>query len=139
MSSSIFAPTSYDTNETGSYSYITSPSHYTKGTPAELKKYHWFYGNITEEQTKAELSSDDDNSFLVRHTSDTLVISSRIRGWLQHTVIHCSPKGYCLEGKNRHFQSIHEMIKFYQKYPIEEENLQVLGKACDRRASGIIK
>ena len=126
------------------YSYISSspnvssPSHYTKGTPAELKKYHWFYGNTTEEQTNVELNFGDSNQFLVRHTSDILILSLQIRGWAQHITIHYSPEGYYLEGKDRHFQSVPEMIAYYQKYPIEEKHLQVLGKACDRRSSGIL-
>ena len=127
------------------YSYISSspnvssPSHYTKGTPAELKKYHWFYGNITEEQTNVELTfGGTSNHFLVRHTSDILILSFKIRGWIQHIPIHYSSEGYCLEGKDRHFQSVPEMIAYYQKYPIEEKHLQVLGKACDRRSSGIL-
>ena len=125
------------------YSYISSspnvssPSHYTKGTPAELKKYHWFYGNITEEQTKAELSLGNGNHFLVRHTSDILILSLKIRGYVQHIIIHYSPEGYYLEGKDRYFQSVPEMTAYYQKYPIEEKRLQVLGKACDRGSSGI--
>ena len=124
------------------YSYISSspnvssPSHYTKGTPAELNKYHWFYGNITKEQTNVELTFRCSNDFLVRHTSDILILSLKIRGCVQHITIHYSPEGYHLEGKDRYFHSVPEMIAYYQKYPIEE--LQVLGKACDRRSSGIL-
>ena len=115
--------------------YVSPHSHYNKGTPAELNKYHWFYGNITEEQAKAELGLGNSNAFLVRYTSDTLILS-----WgLQHTTIHCNPGGYCLEGRDRHFWSIPEMIGYYQYYPIEEKRLQVLGKACDRRSKGILQ
>ena len=95
----------------------------------------WFYGNITEEQTKAELSFGNGNSFLVRNT---LTLSSKIRGWVQHTVINYGPEGYCLEGKDRHFRSVREMIAHYQNFPIDKENQQVLGKACDRKSSGMI-
>ena len=117
---------------------MSSPSHYTKGAPAELNKYHWFYGNITEEQIKAELSLGNDNHFLVRHTSDILILSLKIRGCVQHLTIHYSTEGYCLEGKDRYFQSVPEMIAYYQEYPIEAKHLQVLGKARDRRLSGIL-
>ena len=125
------------------YSYISPstnlspPSHYTKGTPAELNKYHWFYGNITEKETKVELCFSNSNTFLVRYTSDILILSSTIRGWVQHTIIHYSPEGYCLEGKDKHFWSVPELIAHYQIYPIDDEYRQVLGKACDRRSSGI--
>ena len=103
------------------------------GTLTELNKYHWFYGNITEEQTKAELGLENSNTFLVRYTSDTLILS-----WgVQHTTIHYSHGGYCLEGRDRHFWSIPEMIAYYQTYPIVEKHLAVLGKACDRRSKGI--
>ena len=106
-----------------------------KRTPEELNKYHWFYGNITEEHTKAELGLENSNTFLVRHTSDTLILS-----WgVQHTTIHYSRGGYCLEGRDRHFWSIPEMIACYQKYPIVEKHLAVLGKACDRRSKGILQ
>ena len=116
---------------------MSSSSHYTKGTPAELNKYHWFYGNTTEEQTNVELSFIGSNNFLVRHTSDILILSLKIRGRVQHITIHYSPEGYYLEGKDRYFQSVPEMTAYYQKYPIEEKHLQVLGKACDRGSSGI--
>ena len=99
--------------------------------------YHWFYGTITEEQTKAELSYKSGNTFLVRYTSGTLILSLNIRGWQQNTVIHHSPKGYQLEWRDRYFQSVPEMIAHYQIYPIEEGSQQVLEKACDRRYSGI--
>ena len=115
---------------------LTPHTQYTKGILADLKKYHWFYGNITEEQTKAELNIGIGNIFLVQHNSDHLIISFRIRGWDQHTAVHYSPEGYCLEGKDKHFRSIPEMIAHYQKYPIEEKYLQVLGRGCDRRSSG---
>lgn len=125
------------------YSYVTTPiflytvSDYTKGMLPEFTDHYWFYGNISDEQATAELSLGNSNTFLVRHTSDTLMLSSRISGWRYDQVIHCSPEGYWLEGKEQQFKSITGLIAHYQKFPIEEQDQQVLGMPCDRRSSGI--
>jgi hypothetical protein len=42
-----------------------------------------------------------------------------------------------LDGKGQCFKSIPEVIAHYKKFPIVEEDQQVLGVACDRRTSGI--
>jgi hypothetical protein len=128
--------------ETPVYSYATrgelsphhsSTSYYTKGAPVELKEHNWFYGNITEEQADVEL--DGSNGFLVRHSSNTFILSTRMRGWKEDYVIDHSPEGYWLKEIGQIFKSIPEMIAHYQSFPIEEQ--QVLGMACDRTVSGI--
>lgn len=119
------------------YDVISNYTKYTKGKPMELDQHHWFYGSITEEQATAELSLGSGNNFLVRHTSDNLILSSKRGGWRYDTVIHHFPEGYWLEGKDHRFKSISEVIVHYQKYPIDEKDQQVLGMARDRRSSGI--
>ena len=104
----------------------------------ELSKHDWFYGRISKEHAAAELSLGNGNKYLVWNTSDTLLLTSKVRGWVQHTAICYSPEGYCLEGKDKYFNNIADMIEYYQKFPIDEKNLQVLGMPCDRRTSGTI-
>ena len=102
----------------------------------ELIKHDWFYGEMTEEQVERVLSIGDDNIFLVRQSGNSLILSSRIRGWRHCYVIERSPRGYYLEGKDMHFKNISEMLTHYQKVPIDE-NKQVLGTACNRKSSGM--
>jgi hypothetical protein len=103
----------------------------------EFAQHFWFYGNITEEQATAELSLGNSNTFLVRGAADIHLLCLRIGGWRYDLAINRSIEGYWLEGKNLVFKSIPGVIAHYQKYPIEEEDQQVLGVACDRRSSGI--
>jgi hypothetical protein len=98
----------------------------------ELKEYNWFYGNVTEEQARVELSAL--NGFLVRHTSNTLILSTRMKGWRKDYVITNGPEGYWLEGKGQKFKSVSELIVHYQNFPLDKQ--QVLGVASDRTASG---
>jgi hypothetical protein len=112
----------------------SSTTHYSKGEPVELKEHNWFYGNVTEEQVDVELGNGDSNVFLVRHTSNTLILSAKMKGWREDYVINNSPEGYWLKGKGQKFKSMPELIAHYQSFPIEEQ--QVLGVACDRTASG---
>ena len=113
-----------------SYDVITD---YAEGVPVELSKHDWFYGKISREHAAAELSLGNGNKFLV-----SLLLTSKVRGWVQHTAICYNPEGYCLEGKDKHFNNIADIIEYYQKFPIDEKNLQVLGMACDRTTSGTI-
>jgi hypothetical protein len=99
----------------------------------ELKEYKWFYGNITEEQADVELGP---NSFLVRHTSNTLILSKKMRGRREDYVINYNPESYWLKGNGQMFKSVPELIVHYQNFPIEEQH--VLGVACDRTVSGTL-
>ena len=87
---------------------------------------------LSREHAAAELSFGNGNKFLVWNTSDNF------KGQRLGTT-HCyTPEGYCLEGKDKNFNNIADIIEYYQKFPIDEKNLQVLGMACDRRTSGTI-
>jgi hypothetical protein len=99
----------------------------------ELKEYNWFFGNITGEQATAKLGL---NGFLVRCTSNTLILSTSMRGWRWDYIINNSPEGYWLKGKGQIFKSILEMIVHYQSFPIEEQKILVTTR--DRTVSGIL-
>lgn len=114
-------------------------SHYAKGVPVKLINCDWFYGNVTEEQAEAELSTGGaSNKFLVRKTSKTLILSSKIQEECRHNTINYSPKGYNLDGRDSSFSDISELIAHYQKFSIDEERHWLLGVACDRKTSGTV-
>ena len=75
------------------------------------------------------LSSGTKNRFVVRHSGKELVLSKCIRGWKSHDIIHRSPLGYRLDGKELVFRSVPEMIAHYQQHPIKFN--QVLGEAIE--------
>ena len=57
---------------------------------------------------------------------------------MSHDVILHSPEGYRLEGKERVFETVPDMIVHYQQFPIDVHQLQVLGRATDHILSGTI-
>ena len=107
------------------YETINDSGIYSKGEPTDLIKYNWYHGNISEEQAEIALSAGTDNAFLVRHSGNKLILSYRIRGWNVHDIIHRSPEGYHLEGKEKVFRTVPGMIEHYKQFPIQKD--QVLG------------
>ena len=112
------------------FSMATTTGVYCKGFPADLIRYHWYYGKITEEETISVLYQEISNCYLVRQSANDLILSAKIKGWIKHFTINQSPEGYCLQGRNTIFKTIHEMITHYQTFPVERT--QKLGTACDR-------
>ena len=99
-------------------------------------KHSWYHGNITKEQAEAGLKGQaTDNGFLIRASGKSLLLSKRIHGWVSHDIIHCSPRGYQLDGKDKVFKSVPNMITHYQRHPID--GTQVLGTAIATVPSGI--
>ena len=114
------------------YETINDSGIYSKGKPTDLMKYNWYHGNISEEQAEVAISYGESNTFFVRHTENKLILSYKIRGWKSHDIIHRSPKGYHLEGKEKVFKTVPEMIDHYKQFPICGD--QVLGTVVDHRA-----
>ena len=117
------------------YDTINDGSIYSKGKPADLTKYNWYHGNITEEQAEVAFAGYLDG-FLVRHTSKDLILSSVSYGWYSHDIIHRSPEGYRLDGKEMVFKTVHEMIQYYKLFLFTKN--RVLGVAADRNSSGMV-
>ena len=117
------------------YATINDSGIYSKGKPTDLMKYNWYHGNISEEQTEIALNYGSSNIFFVRHSGNKLILFYRISGWRSHDIIHRSPEGYRLEGTEKVFRSVPDMIEHYKKFPIRGK--QVLGYAVDKDLSGI--
>ena len=96
------------------YDYISNDI-YSKGEPEDLAKHKWYHGKITTDQADAALSFVNRNTFFVRHFSDELVLSKTNHGYISHTTIHRSPKGYQLEGNSMLFDTVPAMIAHYQQ------------------------
>ena len=128
-------PHHYDTISDPHYETISDKGIYSKGKPADLMKYDWYHGNITEEQAEIAISTGYNNRFLVRHSDLSLILSKSIAGWKSHDIIHRSPEGYRLEGKEKVFKTVPEMIAYYKLFPIKED--QVLGKTVKKVLPGI--
>ena len=99
-------------------------------------KYDWYHGNISEEQADRKIDKRF-NNFLVRHSENKLILSYRAQGQKSHDIIHRSPEGYRLEGKEKVFKTVHDMIEHYAQSPIKWG--QVLGAAAEKSLSGIAK
>ena len=100
---------------------------YTILEPKELITQHWYHSDITKVQAEAALKNHPvDNGFLVRVSDESLVLSKSILGWVSHDIIHRSPRGYQLDGKDDILASIPEMITYYQDHAVGDFG-QVLG------------
>ena len=117
------------------YEIINNSGTYSKGKPTELMKYNWYHGNISKEQAEITLSTGQGNPFLVWHSGNKLTLSYTTKGWISHDIIHRSPEGYCLEGREKLFKTVCEVIDHYKRFPIVKD--QVLGKAADKVSSSM--
>ena len=120
------------------YEAIKTSDVYSKGQPVDLMKYDWYHGSISEEQAEGVLARSPNNAFLVRDSHKNLMLSKRINGWPSHDIIHRSPLGYHLEGKEEMFKSVPEMIAHYQQFPIRHSH-HILGGAVDKHVSGTVE
>ena len=118
------------------YDTINDSGIYSKGEPTDFMMYNWYHGNISEELADIALQVKTSNTFLVRHSDNKLILSYTTKGWKSHDIINHSPEGYCLEGKDIMFTSVVTLIRYYQQFPIRED--QVLGTAADKDSSGMI-
>lgn len=97
----------------------------TREELADLTKYNWYRGDITEEEI-TNLSGCRD-CFFVRHTPDNdMIFSKDVKGRKSHNMILRSPEGFYLEGKREKLESIPIMIYHYQQLG-KSVNQQVLG------------
>ena len=109
------------------------------GIPSKLSKQSWFYGNITKKQAEVKLPvGSKKRQFLVRHTSNALILSSRIGVNSYHDIIEHGPDGYYLKGWRRHFKSVAEIVDYYRDVPITQDLgcNTMLGYICNRMHSG---
>ena len=119
------------------YETINDSGIYSKGKPTDLMKYNWYHGNISEEQAEIAIDDGNMNRFLVRHSENKLILSHRTNGWKSHDIIHCTPEGYRLEGKEKVCTTAHELTEYYQQHPIRRG--QVLGNPADKASFGTWK
>ena len=73
---------------------------------------------------------------MVRQSASNLILSKRMFGWVSHDIIHRSPEGYRLEGKEKVFESVAEVIVHYQQFPITGD--QILGSPADKQLQGML-
>ena len=74
------------------------------------------------------------DAFLVRQDGSDLILSTKVAQDISHQIIHRYSGGYGLEGRDREFASIPELITHYQQFPCGD---RVLGAECARPSSGI--
>lgn len=103
----------------------------TPSQPADLIKYHWFHGEISEEQATWALNAESGDCFLVRQTASNLVLSKKIRSRISHNIIHYSPGGYHLERIDESFETIPELLAHYLFYPINESKSKCVPRTTD--------
>ena len=100
-------------------------------------KYDWYHGNISEEQAEIALSFQMRNTFLVRHSENKLILTYKAKGWKSHDIIHRTPEGYRLEGKEKVCTTVRELTEHYQQHPIRRG--QVLGNPAAKVLTGTWK
>ena len=112
---------------------------YSKGSPADIVRYHWYHGKITENEATSMLNemSVDSSCFLVRQAAKDLILSVKAQGLIFHVTIDYTPAGYRLhlQGREEVFKTIPEMITHYLMFPIDQLGTQTLGTACNSQVS----
>ena len=106
---------------------------YSKGEPTDLLKYVWFHGNVSKDQAIQELQAMKKDAFLVRQDGSDLILSIKVARNISHQIIHRYSGGYGLEGRDREFASIPELITHYQQFPCGDT---VLGAECAQPSAG---
>ncbi len=95
-------------------------------------RYHWYHGNMNKDKAERVLSEEDRNTFLVRHSSSDLFLSSKRREMVHHHLINYNTEGYHLEEKEIIFKTLPEMITHYMSSPVDSDSDEVLGIGCHR-------
>ncbi len=119
------------TSRTETHIYVDTGI-YSLGEPADITQYSWYHGKMSKEEAEIAIGKEFLNNFLVRQSSNDLFLTSKRGGWIHHHLINYSTEGYCLEGKEKMFKTIPEMILHYLTFPIVTGSNQILGIGCDR-------
>ncbi len=93
---------------------------------------------MSKEEAEIATGMGNFNRFLVQQSSNDLFLTSKRKGWIYHHLINYSTEGYSLEGKEKMFKTIPEMILHYLTFPIDTGSKQILGIGCDREGKPAI-
>lgn len=122
---------------TGLESVDTNYPHQYESISADPAKYKWYHENITEDQAHFLLRKNSlTNSFLVRKSGGGFILSYQLSGYIHHDMIDKCNNGFYLKGKKEMFESVPDLVTYYQKHSIENRGRQLIGVACDREKAG---
>ena len=111
-----------------------APGLYSKGEPTDLLQYVWFHGTVSKDQAIQELQAMKKDAFLVRQDGSDLILFTKVAQDTTYQIICRYSGSYGLEGRDREFASIPELITHYQQFPCGD---RVLGAECARPSSGM--
>lgn len=72
---------------------------------------------MTKEQAVEQLKTMKKDAFLVHQTTSDLILSSHTISQLK---ISRTPEGYGLEGRDKIFPTVSDMIAYYKQFPIDD-------------------
>lgn len=94
----------------------------------------WYHSDISWEKSEERLAAQDSDCFLVRksqHQEGKLVISVKYGGVIKHHTILTKYQYYEVEGTEKKFSSMDELIAYYQDNFLSTEE-EVLTTSCPR-------
>ena len=94
----------------------------------------WYHGDITWEDSEERLRAQDSDCFLVRksqHQEEKLVISVRYGQEVKHHTVGTKYQYYEVEGTEKPFSSMDELIAYYQHHFLSTEE-ELLTIPCPR-------
>ena len=94
----------------------------------------WYHSGISWKKSEKRLNAQDSDCFLVRksqHQEGKLVISVKCGGKVKHHTVREENQRYEVEGTEKKFDSMDELIAYYQNNFLSTEE-EVLTTPCPR-------
>ena len=99
------------------YSHLDSHLHHT--SPLSLADVPWYHGSISWHVAKERLTKQDSDCFLVRKSQSQpgkYCLSVMYGGVIKHFVIRKKDQWYKVEGTEKQFSSLQELVAHYKKH-----------------------
>ena len=115
---------------------------YSVGCPIHLLKYGWYHGELSLADAAKLLISKGMSCFLVREDKDntgTIVLSVKGEGGVAHLTVNRGPGWYAVEGATKQFETVAELVTYYQTNSLDDNSTPLLGSPCLKtKASGML-
>ena len=111
---------------------------YSVGCPIHLLKYNWYYGQLSLVDAAKILISKGGSCFLVREDKDnggTIVLSVKGEGGVAHLTVSRGPGWYAVEGTAKQFETVAELVMYYQTNSLADTSNLLLGVPCIKNNS----
>jgi len=99
----------------------------------------WYHGTISRQASEDRLMACKSGAFLFRKSESRvgLSLSVRVDDKVKHYMVQQKPNGmYNVMGKDKEFESVHHLVKFYSSEPLSHTDGQLLKGPCTVAPAG---